>query len=61
MISEKRYIILSRESIRMMAEAEGISNLTDDGALLLSEDLGYRIRETIQVRTEIVISNVDIS
>ncbi|XP_029633887.1 transcription initiation factor TFIID subunit 6b [Octopus sinensis] len=47
-ISEKRYIILSRDSIRMMAEAEGISNLTDDGALLLSEDLGYRIRETIQ-------------
>ncbi|GAB1603691.1 transcription initiation factor TFIID subunit 6b-like [Argonauta hians] len=51
-ISEKRYIILSRDSIRMMAESEGISNLTDDGALLLSEDLGYRIRETIQNSVE---------
>lgn len=47
-ISEKRYIIPSRESIRMMAEAEGVTNLTDDGALILSEDLSYRLREIVQ-------------
>lgn len=47
-VSEKRYIIPSRESIRMMAEAEGVTNLTDDGALILSEDLSYRLREIVQ-------------
>lgn len=54
-ISEKRYIIPSRESIRMMAEAEGVTNLTDDGALILSEDLSYRLREIVQVSLNYVL------
>ncbi|CAE1236518.1 TAF6 [Acanthosepion pharaonis] len=33
---------------KMMAEAEGVTNLTDDGALILSEDLSYRLREIVQ-------------
>ena len=59
-ISEKRYIIPSRESIRMMAEAEGVTNLTDDGALILSEDLSYRLREIVQVKMKYVTFSMHI-
>ena len=49
---EKRYAILSRDSIKLIAEAGGHAEISDDVAALLSEDVGYRLREATQVRIE---------
>ena len=48
-IEEKRYAILSKESIKAFAEATGHSDLSDDVASLLAEDVVYRLREATQV------------
>ncbi|XP_013406678.1 TAF6-like RNA polymerase II p300/CBP-associated factor-associated factor 65 kDa subunit 6L [Lingula anatina] len=47
-MEEKRYAIISRESIRLFAEAEGHSEVTESVAALLAEDATYRLREAVQ-------------
>lgn len=47
-IDEKRFAILTKESIRLIAEAGGHSDLPDDVAALLGEDVSYRLREAAQ-------------
>lgn len=46
---EKRYAIITKESIKLIAEAAGYSDLPDDVAGLLGEDVSYRLREVTQV------------
>lgn len=47
-IDEKRFAILTKESIRLIAEAGGHTDLSDDVAALLGEDVSYRLREATQ-------------
>ncbi|XP_021370631.1 TAF6-like RNA polymerase II p300/CBP-associated factor-associated factor 65 kDa subunit 6L [Mizuhopecten yessoensis] len=47
-IDEKRFAILTKESIRLIAEAGGHADLPDDVAALLGEDVSYRLREAAQ-------------
>ncbi|XP_060079186.1 TAF6-like RNA polymerase II p300/CBP-associated factor-associated factor 65 kDa subunit 6L [Ylistrum balloti] len=47
-IDEKRFAILTKESIRLIAEAGGHSDIPDDVASLLGEDVSYRLREAAQ-------------
>ena len=49
LVDEKRYAIVTKESIRMVAEASGISDLPDDVAAVLGEDVSYRLREITMV------------
>lgn len=44
-MEEKQFAILTKESVRLMAEAAGHTNLPEDVALLLGEDVSYRLRE----------------
>lgn len=38
------------ESVKVVAESLGISNLTDEAAKALADDISYRLRIIIQVR-----------
>ncbi|XP_071079391.1 TAF6-like RNA polymerase II p300/CBP-associated factor-associated factor 65 kDa subunit 6L [Haliotis cracherodii] len=42
---EKKYAIITKETVKMMAEAAGHADLPDAAAALLGEDLSYRLRE----------------
>ena len=46
---DRRYAILPIESIRAFAEAAGHSDIPDDVASMLAEDVAYRLREATQV------------
>lgn len=46
---DKRYAVITRESIKIMAESVGFSELSDDAAALLCEDVSYRLKEATQV------------
>lgn len=48
-VDDKRYAIITRESIKMMAESVGISELCDEAAAMLCEDVSYRLKEATQV------------
>ncbi len=48
-VEEKRYAILSKDSIKTYAEATGHSDLSNEVAALLAEDVVYRLREATQV------------
>ena len=48
-IEEKRFAILTKESIKLIADAAGCADLSDDVAALLGEDVSYRLREAAQV------------
>lgn len=48
-VDDKRYAIITRESIKMMAESVGISELCDETAAMLCEDVSYRLKEATQV------------
>ncbi|XP_041353435.1 eukaryotic translation initiation factor 5B-like [Gigantopelta aegis] len=52
LVDEKRYAIVTKESIRMVAEATGISDLPDDVAAVLGEDVSYRLREITMCCTQ---------
>ncbi|XP_048731992.2 TAF6-like RNA polymerase II p300/CBP-associated factor-associated factor 65 kDa subunit 6L isoform X2 [Ostrea edulis] len=45
---DKRYAVITRESIKIMAESVGFSELSDDAAALLCEDVSYRLKEATQ-------------
>ena len=48
-VEEKKYAILSRDSVRTFAESVGHSDMTDEAAALLAEDVVYRLREATMV------------
>ena len=54
-VEEKRYAVLSRESVRMFADAVGHSDVSEDVFSLLAEDVTYRIREIAQVHRAYLI------
>jgi len=49
---ERRYVIVSKETVRQHAESVGISELSDEILEALAEDVSYRVREVVQVLTE---------
>jgi len=53
---EKRYALMSKHSIRAFAESVGITDVSDEVASILQEDVIYRLREVIQVPLYQVIS-----
>ncbi|ESO94165.1 hypothetical protein LOTGIDRAFT_118839 [Lottia gigantea] len=46
------FAIIPKESIRMMGEASGYADLSDDVLSLISEDISYRIREVTMNSTQ---------
>lgn len=50
-VDEKRYAIITKESIVMMAESGGHDDIDDTVAGILGEDISYRLREITQVIT----------
>ena len=48
-VDEKRYAIVTKESISMMAESGGHDDIDDTIAGILGEDVSYRLREITQV------------
>ena len=49
---EKKYAILTKESVKMMAESAGHSDISDSVTGLLGEDVSYRLREITQVKEQ---------
>lgn len=47
-VDEKRFAIFSKETIRLIADSVGITEITDQAATLLGEDASYRLREATQ-------------
>ncbi|KAL5008417.1 hypothetical protein ScPMuIL_013998 [Solemya velum] len=45
---EKHFAILTKDSIKVIAEAAGYADLPDDAASILGEDVSYRLREMTQ-------------
>ena len=46
---ERRYVIVSKETVREHAESVGIAELSDEILEALAEDVSYRVREVVQV------------
>ena len=46
---ERRYVIVSKETVRQHAESVGIAELSDEILEALAEDVSYRVREVVQV------------
>lgn len=46
-VDDKRYVIIIRESIKMMVELVGISELCDEVVVMFCEDVFYRLKEVI--------------
>jgi transcription initiation factor TFIID subunit 6 len=46
-MEEKSFAVLTKDSVRLMADAGGHSNVDDDVATLLGEDVSYRLREAV--------------
>lgn len=46
-VDDKRYVIIIRESIKMMVEFVGISELCDEVVVMFCEDVFYRLKEVI--------------
>lgn len=46
--------LLPLDSIKIIGESAGITNLNDDAATMLSEDLEYRLKELVQDATKIM-------
>lgn len=49
MAEEKKYAILSKDTVRTYAETVGHTGLSDEVVSLLAEDAVYRLREALQV------------
>lgn len=41
---------LSQESIKIIAESVGVSNISDEAAKILADDISYRLKVMVQVR-----------
>ncbi|KAK7103487.1 TAF6-like RNA polymerase II p300/CBP-associated factor-associated factor 65 kDa subunit 6L [Littorina saxatilis] len=47
MIEEKAFAIITKDSVQLMAEGAGHNCVSDDVAVLLGEDVSYRLREAV--------------
>lgn len=47
-VDERKYALLSRDSVRVFAEAAGHSDISESVAALLAEDVSFRLREATQ-------------
>ena len=50
---ERRYVIVSKETVRQHAESVGIAEISDEILEALAEDVSYRVREVIQVIAQV--------
>lgn len=48
-MEDRRYAVLSSQTVKMFGECVGIADMSEDVAQLLSEDVTYRLRELVQV------------
>ena len=44
------FAIVTKDSVRLMADTAGHQNISDEVAALIGEDVSYRLRQTIMVR-----------
>jgi len=51
---ERRYVIVSKETVRQHAESVGIAELSNEILEALAEDVSYRVRDVIQVSYRMV-------
>ena len=54
---EKKYSILSKDSVRCFAEAAGHIDLSNEVLGVLAEDVIYRLREATHVNFDVVYFN----
>ncbi|XP_076442599.1 TAF6-like RNA polymerase II p300/CBP-associated factor-associated factor 65 kDa subunit 6L [Babylonia areolata] len=50
-MEEKSFATIAKDSVKLMAESAGFSNVPDDVAALLGEDVNYRLREVVMQST----------
>lgn len=55
--TEKKFIQISPESIELIADSAGFSNLPAVLSINLAEDTSYRLRELIQVNNMNIFKN----
>ena len=51
MMEEKAFAIVTKDSVLLMAETSGHNNVPEEVATLIGEDVTYRLREAVMVRT----------
>lgn len=49
--SERKYLLISRATIRLFAESEG-HTISEDVVRVLTEDVNYRLREIVSVGSQ---------
>lgn len=49
MAEDKKFVVLSTDSVKTVAESVGIGSLSEEIAGMLAEDVCYRLREITQV------------
>ncbi|XP_072032490.1 TAF6-like RNA polymerase II p300/CBP-associated factor-associated factor 65 kDa subunit 6L [Amphiura filiformis] len=52
MAEEKKFAAISTGSVKLMSEASGVDNLSDEITTVLAEDVGYRLREATQASAQ---------
>lgn len=52
-VSNKDYVCVAHETISVIAESIGISNIGDEIAASLAEDVSYKLQEIINVSTRV--------
>jgi len=55
-VRERRYVIVSKDTVRRHAESVGVSDLSEEILDALAEDVSYRVREVVQVL--LVVMNI---
>ena len=55
-----KFTVLPKSCISIYGESIGIAHLDDDIADSMSQDVTYRVREAIQVKTDIIIYFINI-
>lgn len=55
--AEKKFIQISPESIELIADSAGYSEISSAVSVSLAEDSSYRLRELIQVRVKLWLLN----
>lgn len=59
LINNRRYAIISKDSVKAYGESSGHSGVSDEVAAVLAEDVIYRLREIVQVCIFHVIANTN--
>lgn len=59
MMEEKAFAVVTKDSVRLMAETAGHNNVPDDIAILIGEDVSYRLREAVMVGSAVVFLSLN--